>query len=75
MVGLAFVRIALGAFAWLAPRLFNRVFAIPRADDSAALIMIARGELSGLTPVYALAITGGATAVDLAVVAEASGGD
>lgn len=96
------------------------MFAIPRADDSAALIymnrvfgvraialgvgylassgearelwhrlwllcdsadtamgtgMIARGELSGLTAVYALAITGGATAVDLAVMAEASGGD
>jgi hypothetical protein len=111
MRGLAFFRIGLGAFAWLAPRTMNRIFGVPRADDSPALIymnrvfgvraislrvgylassgevrelwhrlwllcdsadtamgaaMVARGELSGLTAVQALAITGGATAVDVA---------
>ena len=37
MRGLAFVRIGLGAFAWLAPRTLNRAFGVPRADDSPAL--------------------------------------
>ena len=111
MRSLAFFRIGLGAFAWLAPRAMNRMFGVPRADDSPALIymnrvfgvraislgvgylaangearklwhrlwllcdtadtvmgvaMIARGELSGLTAVQAVAITGGATAIDVA---------
>ena len=111
MRGLALFRIALGAVAWFAPRAMNRVFGVPRADDSPALIymnrvfgvravslgvgylasrgqarelwhrlwllcdsadtamgaaMIARGQLSALTAVQALAITGGATAIDLA---------
>lgn len=119
MKGLAAFRIALGAFAWLAPGTMNRVFGVPRADDSAALIymnrvfgvraislglgylfstgearqlwhrlwllcdsadtvmgarMVARGELSGLTAFQALAITGGATAIDLAAMADGAGG-
>lgn len=110
MTGLAWFRIGLGAFAWLAPRTMNRLFGVPRRDDSAALVymnrvfgvraialgcgyllssgsardlwrrlwllcdtadtamgtaMVARGELSGLTAAQALAITGGATAIDL----------
>jgi hypothetical protein len=63
MKALAAFRIALGAFAWLAPGTMNRVFGVPRADDSAA-------ELSGLTAFQALAITGGATAIDLAAMAD-----
>ena len=115
MHGLAIFRIALGTFAWLAPRTMNRMFGIPRADDSTALIymnrvfgvravtlgvgylassgearklwhrlwllcdsadtvmglgMTARGSLRGLTAVQALAITGGATAVDVAAMRE-----
>jgi hypothetical protein len=111
MRALAFFRIALGAFAWLAPRTMNRIFGVPRRDDSAALVymnrvfgvraislgvgylasngearrlwhrlwllcdtadtamgaaMTARGELTPFTAVQALAITGGAAAVDLA---------
>jgi hypothetical protein len=111
MRGLAFFRIGIGAFAWLAPRTMNRLFGVPRNDDSPALIymnrvfgvravslgvgylsskgearelwhrlwllcdtadtamgaaMVARGKLLGLTAVQALAITGGATAIDLA---------
>jgi hypothetical protein len=111
MRGLAMFRIGLGAFAWLAPRTTNRIFGVPRSDDSAALIymnrvfgvraialglgylasegqardlwhrlwllcdaadtamgttMVARGELGGLTAVQALAITGGAAAIDVA---------
>jgi hypothetical protein len=111
MKGLAVFRIVLGAFAWFAPRTMNRLFGVPRADDSPALlymnrvfgvravslgvgylassgearelwhrlwllcdtadtamgaVMTARGELSGLTAVQALALTGGATAIDLA---------
>jgi hypothetical protein len=111
MNGLAAFRIALGAFAWIAPRTMNRIFGVPRADGSSALIymnrvfgvravslgvgylassgearelwhrlwllcdsadtamgaaMVARGELTGLTALQALAITGGATGVDLA---------
>ena len=114
MNGLAMFRIALGAFAWFAPRTTNRIFGVPPADDSAALVymnrvfgvraislgvgylassgesrklwhrlwllcdsadtvmgaaMTARGELSGLTAVQALAMTGGATAIDLAALA------
>ncbi len=106
------VRIALGAFAWFAPRRMNRLFGVHRDDDSPALIymdrvfgvraislgvgylvssgesrelwhrlwllcdtadtamgaaMTARGELSSLTAMQALAITGGATAIDLVV--------
>jgi hypothetical protein len=37
MLGLALFRIGLGTFAWFAPRTMNRVFGVPRADDSAAL--------------------------------------
>jgi hypothetical protein len=37
MRGLALFRIGVGAFAWFAPRTMNRVFGVPRADDSAAL--------------------------------------
>lgn len=115
MKGLAAVRIVLGAFAWLAPRALNRIFAVPRRDDSAALIymnrvfgiravslgvgylasegearelwhrlwllcdaadtamgvgMVFRGELRGLTALQALAITGGATAIDLAAMGQ-----
>jgi hypothetical protein len=114
MRGLALVRIGLGAFAWLAPRTMNRIFGVPRDDDSPALIymnrvfgvraislgvgylasrgrardlwhrlwllcdsadtamgaaMVARGEFAPLTAVQALAITGGATAIDLAAMA------
>lgn len=108
---LAAFRIAVGTFAWLAPRTMNRVFGVPRADDSPALLymnrvfgvravslgvgylassgrarelwhrlwllcdaadtamgagMAARGELPALTAVQALAITGGATVIDVA---------
>src|SRR2546425_4029401 len=42
MRDLAFVRIVLGAFAWLAPRAMNRIFGVPRADDSPALIYMNR---------------------------------
>src|SRR4051812_37477430 len=111
MRGLAYFRIGLGAFAWIVPRTVNRIFGMPRAVDSAALIymnpvfrvragragagylasrgeardlwhrlwllcdtadtamgaaMIARGRLGALTAVQAVAITGGATAIDLA---------
>ena len=116
MRALAWFRIGLGAFAWFAPRTMNRIFGVPRTDDSPALIymnrvfgvraislgvgylassgearelwhrlwllcdtadtvmgsaMVARGELSGITAVQALAITGGATAVDLAAFRDA----
>jgi hypothetical protein len=121
MRGLAFFRIGVGALAWFAPRTMNRIFGVPRADDSPALdymnrvfgvravslgvgylasrgkarelwhrlwllcdsadtamgaAMIARGQLSALTAVQALAITGGATAIDLASMAKptATGG-
>lgn len=115
MRALALFRIGLGAFAWFAPRTMNRMFGIPRADESTALIymnrvfgvravtlgvgylsssgearqlwhrlwllcdsadtvmglgMLARGSLRGLTAVQALAITGGATAVDVAAMRE-----
>jgi hypothetical protein len=111
MKGLAFLRISLGTFAWLAPRTMNRVFGVPAADDSPALLymnrvfgvraislgigylvssgdaravwhrlwllcdsadtvmgaaMTARRELSPFTAVQALALTAGATAIDLA---------
>ena len=113
---LALFRIGLGAFAWLAPRTMNRIFGVPRADDSAALIymnrvfgvravslgigylssrgdarrlwhrlwllcdaadtvmgagMALRGRLRPFIAVQALAITGGAMAVDLAAMADA----
>jgi hypothetical protein len=119
MKGLAMFRIALGAFAWFAPRAMNRLFGIPRADETSALIymnrvfgvravtlgvgylassgearslwhrlwllcdgadtvmgarMVVAGELSGLSAVQALAITGGATAIDLAALVEGSDG-
>jgi hypothetical protein len=111
MKGLALFRIVLGAFAWFAPRTMNRVFGVPRADDSPALIymnrvfgvravslgvgylassgsarelwhrlwllcdsadtamgaaMAAHGQFPALSAVQGLAITGGATAIDLA---------
>jgi hypothetical protein len=111
MKGLAIFRIVLGAFAWLAPRAMNRVFGVPREDDSPALEymnrvfgvraislgvgylssegearrlwhrlwllcdsadtvigagMAARGRFGPFTAVQALAITGGAVAIDLA---------
>jgi hypothetical protein len=111
MKGLAVFRIVLGVFAWFAPRTMNRIFGVPRADDSPALIymnrvfgvravslgvgylassgearklwhrlwllcdtadtamgaaMTARRELSVVTAVQALVLTGGATAIDLA---------
>lgn len=111
MRGLALFRIGLGAFAWLAPRAMNRLFGVPRSDDSPAFVymnrvfgvravtlgigylassgearklwhrlwllcdaadttmgtaMVARRELTGLTAAQALAITGGATAIDIA---------
>ncbi|MBK5117051.1 MAG: hypothetical protein JJE23_09060 [Thermoleophilia bacterium] len=119
MKGLAIFRIVLGAFAWFAPRAMNRLFGIPRADETSALIymnrvfgvravtlgvgylassgearslwhrlwllcdgadtvmgarMVVAGELSGLSAVQALTITGGATAIDLAALAEGSDG-
>ncbi len=115
MRALAWFRIALGAFAWFAPRTMNRIFGLPRTDDSAALIymnrvfgvravslgtgylassgearelwhrlwllcdsadtamgamMVARGELNGMTAVQALAITAGATAIDVAAMTD-----
>jgi hypothetical protein len=118
MNGLAWFRIGLGGFAWLAPRPMNRIFGVPRSDDSPALDymnrvfgvraislgtgylasrgkarelwhrlwllcdsadtvmgarMVARGELTGLTAVQALAITGGAMAVDLMAMSGRSG--
>ena len=108
---LAFLRLGIGALAWFAPRTMNRVFGLPRTDDSAALLymnrvfgvraialglgylasdgearrlwhrlwllcdaadtamgaaMVARGQITGVTASEALALTGGATAVDLA---------
>jgi hypothetical protein len=117
MRALAFFRIGLGAFAWLAPRTMNRIFGVPRGDDSAALLymnrvfgvraislgagylasqgdarrlwhqlwllcdsadtvmgaaMTARGRLGPLTAIQALAITGGATAIDLAAMRAAT---
>jgi hypothetical protein len=114
---LAAFRIALGTFAWFAPRTMNRLFGVPRADESPALIymnrvfgvravslgvgylassgearklwhrlwllcdaadtamgagMTARGKLSPLTAAEALAITGSATAIDLAVMRSSS---
>jgi hypothetical protein len=111
MRNLAIFRMLLGAFAWIAPRTMNRIFGVPRADDSAALeymnrvfgvraislgvgylssegearrlwhrlwllcdgadtvmgaAMAARGRLGLSTAIQALAITGGATAIDLA---------
>ena len=111
MRGLAWFRIALGAFAWLAPLKMNRLFGVPRSDDSPALeymnrvfgvraislgvgylasrgearglwhrlwllcdsadtvmgaAMAARGRVPAATAVQALAVTGGAVAVDVA---------
>ncbi|MGC1166093.1 MAG: hypothetical protein WA862_08290 [Solirubrobacterales bacterium] len=68
MVGLAAFRIGLGAFAWLAPGTMNRIFGVSRADDSPAL-----SRPAGLTAVQALAITAGATAIDLAAMARTAG--
>jgi hypothetical protein len=42
MRGLALFRIVLGTFTWLAPRTMNRVFGVPRADESPALIYMNR---------------------------------
>jgi hypothetical protein len=42
MRGLAVFRIGLGVFAWLAPRRMNRIFGVPQADDSPALIYMNR---------------------------------
>jgi hypothetical protein len=114
MRGLAYFRIGLGTFAWFAPRTMNRIFGVPRSDDSTALIymnrvfgvravslgvgylvsqgeardvwhrlwllcdsadtamgagMVVRGQLTGLTALQALAITGGAAAIDVAAMA------
>jgi hypothetical protein len=113
---LAWFRIVLGTFAWVAPRTMNRIFGVPRADDTPALIymnrifgvravslgvgylassgrpralwhrlwllcdtadtvvgatMAASGELSPATAAQALAITGGAVAVDIAALRDA----
>jgi hypothetical protein len=115
MRGLALFRIGLGAFAWLAPSAMNRVFGLPREDESGALIymnrvfgvraialgvgylassgdarslwhrlwllcdgadtvmgarMVRAGELEGMSAAGALAITAGATAIDLAAMTE-----
>jgi hypothetical protein len=114
MRALAMVRIGLGTFAWIAPRAMNRIFGVPRGDDSPALDymnrvfgvravslgtgylassgaardvwhrlwllcdvadtvmgarMVYRRELGGVTAFQALAITGGAAAIDLAALA------
>jgi hypothetical protein len=111
MRGLAWFRIGLGAFTWIAPRTVNRIFGVSPSDESDPLIymnrvfgvravslgvgylasqgearelwhrlwllcdgadtamgaaMVARGRLQGLTAVQALAITGGAAAIDIA---------
>ncbi len=42
MTGLATFRIVLGAFAWLMPRTMNRIFGVPRDDDSSALAYMNR---------------------------------
>lgn len=42
MRGLALFRIGLGAFAWLAPRAMNRIFGVPRSDDSPAFVYMNR---------------------------------
>ena len=115
MKALAWFRISLGAFAWLAPGLMNRIFGVPREENTASLNymnrvfgvraislgvgylssrgearrlwhrlwllcdsadtvmgagMAARGQLKPFTAVQALAITAGATAVDLATMRE-----
>jgi hypothetical protein len=50
-----------------ARRLWHRLWLLcDSADPAMGAAMVARGELSGLTAAQALAITGGATAVDLA---------
>lgn len=42
MRALALFRIVLGMFAWCAPRTMNRVFGVPRADESPALTYMNR---------------------------------
>jgi hypothetical protein len=42
MTGLAFVRIGNGLLAWFAPRSMNRVFGVPREDESPTLIYMNR---------------------------------
>jgi hypothetical protein len=42
MRALALFRIFLGAFAWIAPRLMNRIFGVSRADESPALVYMDR---------------------------------
>jgi hypothetical protein len=111
MTGLAYTRIANGVLAWFAPRAMNRLFDVPRQDESSTLIymdrvfgvravtlgvgylassgearklwhrlwllcdaadtvmgaaMAARGGIPRAAAAKALALTGGATAVDLA---------
>jgi hypothetical protein len=111
MNGLAAFRIALGAFAWCAPRTMNRLFGVSRGGDSPELVymnrvfgvraislgtgyllsrgearrlwhrlwllcdaadttmgaaMVARRRLPAVMAAQALAITGVATAIDLA---------
>lgn len=39
---LALFRVALGAFAWIAPGTMNRVFGVPSSDESPALICMNR---------------------------------
>jgi len=115
MRALAWFRIGLGAFAWVAPGLMNRIFGVPREENTASLNymnrvfgvraislgvgylssrgearrlwhrlwllcdsadtvmgagMAAKGQLKPFTAVQALAITAGATAVDLAAMRE-----
>ena len=110
MNGLAIFRIALGAFAWIAPRTMNRLFGVPPEHDTYSLLymnrvfgvravalgagylassgegrrlwhrlwllcdsadtvmgarMAATGELPATAAAQALAITGGAAAVDV----------
>ena len=42
MTGLAWVRITNGLLAWFAPRAMNRMFGVPRADESSTLIYMNR---------------------------------
>ena len=119
MNGLAFFRIGLGAFAWFAPRVMNRIFGVSREDESDALVymnrvfgvravslgvgylsstgearrlwhrlwllcdtadtvmgaaMVSRGRFSWFTATQAIAITGGAMAIDLAALAAGEDG-
>jgi hypothetical protein len=55
-----------------ARRLWHRLWLLcDAADTGMGAVMVARGELSGVTAAQGLAITGGAVAVDLAGIAQA----